>query len=238
MRKQLIVNADDFGLTDGVNRAVIEGHRHGIITSATLMANGRAFESAVEMAATERQLGIGVHLNLVDGPCVAAPSLVPSLVDASGRFARSAASLAMAAVTTRIRIAEVETELRHQIERVLEAGVRVTHVDGHKHAHLAPRIFDVVVRVAADYGIRGIRCAVESGSEIGSIVSGLGPRATLAKQWASGGCSRSSLAESGGTRRPPAFARRCGSSELRKPGCSAPSFWIGCSARQAAGLRS
>jgi hopanoid biosynthesis associated protein HpnK len=168
--RRLIVNADDFGLTDGVNRAIIDGHRCGIITSATLMVNGRAFESAVVMAAEVPRLGVGIHLNLIEGPPVAGPSAVSSLVDRRGLLANSASSLAARIATGRVRLAEVERELRAQIERALAAGVRITHLDGHKHAHLAPAVFDVVVGLAVEYGIRGVRCAVESRPDLAAAL--------------------------------------------------------------------
>ena len=86
--KKLIVNADDFGLTEGVNRAVIEGHVHGIITSASLLANGAAFGSAVAMSKSYAKLGVGVHLNLTEGRPVSAPSEIPSLANSQEFFRR------------------------------------------------------------------------------------------------------------------------------------------------------
>jgi hopanoid biosynthesis associated protein HpnK len=162
--RRLIVNADDFALTEGVNLAVLDGHLHGIITSATLMANGRAFESAVEIARGADRLGVGVHLNLVEGDPVAGASAVPSLVTARGAMANPPGRLAVGLLRRRIRISDVERELRAQIEKVLDAGIRPTHLDGHKHAHLWPSVFGVVTRLAAEYRIPAIRCAVETGA--------------------------------------------------------------------------
>src|SRR5262245_39333828 len=128
-RKRLIVNADDFGLTDGVNRAVVDGHRNGIVTSTTLMANGSAFESAVEIALHELRLGVGVHLNLVEGRPIAPPNSIGTLVDRMGRLAHRPASLAARVATGRVSLDDVERELRAQIERVLVTGLRPTHLD-------------------------------------------------------------------------------------------------------------
>src|SRR5919198_4988510 len=155
--KRLIVNADDFGLSDGINRAVLLGHRQGVITSATLMANGAGFAAAVDMASTAPGLGVGIHLNLTEGKPVAVPSCVPGLVDARGFFAHTVQQLGWQALRGTLCLREVERELRAQIEKVLVAGVPVTHLDSHKHVHLMPPISRVVMRLATEYGIRGIR---------------------------------------------------------------------------------
>src|SRR5574341_727397 len=91
--KRLIVNADDFGLSEGINQAVMLGYRQGIITSATLIANGAGFAAAVEMARTVGSLGVGVHLNLTEGEPVSAPSSIPGLVDARGVFTHTVEQL-------------------------------------------------------------------------------------------------------------------------------------------------
>src|SRR5215472_15331036 len=128
--KRLIVNADDFGLSQGINDAIMLGHRQGIITSTTLMANGGAFAAAVEMARAASSLGVGVHLNLTEGTPVSDPSYIPSLVDAQGLFAHTAAQLGRRSLVGSLSLLEVERELRAQIEKVLAAGVAVTHLDG------------------------------------------------------------------------------------------------------------
>jgi len=164
--KRLIVNADDFGLSQGINHAIMLGHRQGIITSATLLANGGAFTAAVEMARTAGGLGVGVHLNLTEGQPVSAPSDIPSLVDAQGVFAHTVAQLGRRSLVGSLSLREVERELRAQIEKVLAAGVAVTHLDGHKHVHLVPALCRLVMRLATEYGILGMRCPCESFSAI------------------------------------------------------------------------
>ena len=164
--KRLIVNADDFGLSHGINQAIMLGHRQGIITSATLMANGAGFAAAVEMARTATNLGVGVHLNLTEGAPISAPSGLPSLVDARGLFAHTVAQLGWHSLLGTISLLEVERELRAQIEKVLAAGVAVTHLDGHKHLHLMPALCGMVIRLATDYGIRGIRCPCEGSTDV------------------------------------------------------------------------
>src|SRR5262245_42987845 len=150
--KRLIVNADDFGLSEGINRAVVLGHRQGIVTSATLMANGGAFATAVEMARTAGSLGIGVHLNLTEGAPVSTPSAIPGLVDARGLFAHTVEQLGWKVLRGTLRLLDIEREFRAQIEKVLAAGVAVTHLDSHKHVHLIPALCHMVLRLATEYG--------------------------------------------------------------------------------------
>src|SRR5215831_17721899 len=116
--KRLIVNADDFGLTAGVNLAIIEGHVQGIITSTSLLANGTAFDSAVAMAKGHAKLGVGVHLNLTDGLPVSLPGDVPSLLNSHGFLVSGAVRQAKRILMGRVNLREVERELRSQIEKV------------------------------------------------------------------------------------------------------------------------
>jgi hopanoid biosynthesis associated protein HpnK len=162
--KKLIVNADDFGLTEKVNEAIVQGHRRGIITSATLMANGAAFESAVGLAQATPELGVGIHLNLTEGAPVSSCSKIPGLVNAQGLLSSTPERLAARLLAGILSLAQVELELRAQMEKVLAAGVALTHLDGHKHVHLFPRIFELVIRLAKEYGIAGVRCAREGPS--------------------------------------------------------------------------
>ena len=121
---QLIVNADDFGLTDEVSTGIIDAHLRGIVTSATIMANGAAFNTAVSIRRRAPGLGIGVHLNLAAGQPVASARNIPSLVDSNGRLHWSPGSLLRALVARKVNLAEIETELRAQIAKVFAAGIR------------------------------------------------------------------------------------------------------------------
>ncbi len=155
--KRLIVNADDFGLTEGVNRAIIECHTRGIVSSTTLMANMPAFADAVRLAKTHPSLGVGLHFNITQGPPVADPARIPSLLDAEGNFPGTSTELAIRLLTGRFREEEVILELRAQIERALDAGLRLTHVDTHKHAHALPSICRAIARTIGEYGIQAMR---------------------------------------------------------------------------------
>ena len=171
--KKLIVNADDFGLTEGVNRAIIDGHRNGIITSTTLMANSAAFDSAVAAGLAAPALGIGVHLNLTQGRPVSAASHIPSIVTPEGSFYPTPGVLARRVLTRKAKLRDIESELRSQIEKVASAGIRITHLDSHKHIHVLPAIFNVVLKLACEYRIDCVRCPVEpAASALGPLRSG------------------------------------------------------------------
>lgn len=158
--RRLVVNADDFGLTERVNEGIRTAHERGILTSTTVLANGDAFESAVKIAKENPKLGVGVHLNLTDGRPVTGAKAV-SLVGEDGKFARGPGRLVLGMWTGFVKRDEVERELRGQIERVKATGIEPTHVDGHKHIHAWPAIFEMVVRLAEEYGIRAVRWGAE-----------------------------------------------------------------------------
>ncbi|HWP85694.1 MAG TPA: ChbG/HpnK family deacetylase [Terriglobia bacterium] len=159
--KRLIVNADDFGYTRGVNRAIVDGHRHGIITSTSLMANGAAFEEAVALAEENPALDVGCHLNLVEGIPVSDPGKIPHLVGRGGRF-HNLVSLGLRVAGGRVPMAEVEREFSAQVEKILAAGIRLTHLDTHQHTHLHPEIAAALARVGRRYGIGWVRRLCEN----------------------------------------------------------------------------
>lgn len=142
--KQLVVNADDFGLTDDVNRGIIDAHRQGILTATTLMANGSAFEDAARLARETPTLDVGCHLVLVGGN---------SLVSGK-RYPETPLQLLSALMRREIRPYE---ELAAQVRRIIDSGVRPTHLDTHKHTHLAPPVLDAVARLGEEFDIRWVR---------------------------------------------------------------------------------
>ena len=160
--RRLIVNADDFGLTSGVNRAILEAHSRGIVTSATLMANGSAFAEAVTMAGTVPRLSLGCHVVLVDGSPVLDPSQAASLLGPGQReFRRGMAGFAMQAMRGLLSPCEVEAEATAQIHKVQSSGVAVSHLDTHKHTHMFPQVLKPLLAAARSCGIRAIRNPVE-----------------------------------------------------------------------------
>lgn len=160
--KELILNADDFGYTKGVNEGIIRAHRDGILTSTTLMANGPAFDDAVESARACPNLGIGCHLVLTGGFSVAPRQEIPSLADREGRLPESLAVLVTRLSIGSIRTKEMERELRAQLEKIRQAGIKPTHVDTHKHTHVHPRVMSAVGRVAREFGVTRVRNPVEN----------------------------------------------------------------------------
>jgi len=143
-RKQLVVNADDFGFTPDVNQGIVEGHRGGILTATTLMANGEAFEDAARLAREAPGLDVGCHLVLVGGRSILSGRPLP----------RSVPQLLAALASREIR---VDDELAAQVRRIVDSGLRPTHLDTHKHTHLAPPVLDAVARLSAQSGIRWVR---------------------------------------------------------------------------------
>jgi len=160
--KELILNADDFGLTRGVNQGIIRGHREGILTSATLMATGPAFSDAVERALANPDLGVGCHLVLVGGKAVSPPAEIPSLADATGQMPESLAAFVAKISTGKINPAEIERELRAQIEKIRRAGIEPSHVDTHKHTHAHPVVMEALGRAARALGITKVRKPMEN----------------------------------------------------------------------------
>lgn len=159
--KHLIVNADDFGYTPGVNRAIVEAHGSGIVTSTSIMANGAAFDDAVERAHQNPRLDVGCHLNLVEGMPVSPPQKIPHLVHRAGKF-YTLTELGMRMATGRVPMSEIESEFSAQIEKVIAAGIRPSHLDTHQHTHLHPKVAAVMGRVGQRYGITWARRLCEN----------------------------------------------------------------------------
>ena len=171
MTRNLIVNADDLGWSEGVNRGILEAHRHGIVTSASLLANGAAFASAVELVRPAPGLGVGVHLNLSNGAPIAGTEAVPSLVNARGEFEDGPEGLLLKMATRGLTQDDVEREWDAQIRLVRTAGISPTHLDGHKHVHMLPGLFEIALRLAKRHGIGAIRVSHET-SKLRAALSG------------------------------------------------------------------
>lgn len=182
MSRNLIVNADDLGWTAGVNGGIAEAHRNGIVTSASLMANGQAFAQAVEFARDAPALSVGVHLNLTDGPPAAPNDAVPSLLNRNSEFEGGPDSLLLKIATRGLSLREVETEWQAQIARVRDAGLQPTHLDGHKHVHMLPGLFEIALRLAKRNSIECIRVSHEASSLRSALSTGELRAAVVLKQ--------------------------------------------------------
>lgn len=170
MLRHLVVNADDLGLTAGVNDGIFDAHDLGILTSASLFANAPATGDAIRRAHARPSLGVGAHLTLVDGAPTLPARSVPTLVTGDGRFRPSWRPFIVACLQGRVSLDDVERELTAQIERISAAGISLTHLDAHKHVHLYPPVFAIVARLAARFGIPVVRVPYERGSWLNGVL--------------------------------------------------------------------
>jgi predicted glycoside hydrolase/deacetylase ChbG (UPF0249 family) len=158
MAPRLIINADDFGLTPGVNRAIAELHQARALTSTTLMATGPAFDDAVAVAHANPTLGVGCHIVLTDGIPVSAPESIPTLIGPDRKtFRPSLIDFVQALLRGKIREDDIEREAGAQIQKLQLAGIQVTHLDTHKHTHLFPAVLRPLLGLAERYRIDAIR---------------------------------------------------------------------------------
>jgi predicted glycoside hydrolase/deacetylase ChbG (UPF0249 family) len=164
--RRLIVNADDFGMTSGVNRAIVEGCEQGIITSTTLMANAGAFDDAVarvrDLRLRQPRFSIGCHVVLLDGVPILPPDRVPTLLQAPSngntqQLRRDLTDFARSAVTGKVMPEEIEAEADAQIRRIQGAGIALSHFDCHKHAHMFPAVLKPLLAAAKARGIAAVR---------------------------------------------------------------------------------
>jgi predicted glycoside hydrolase/deacetylase ChbG (UPF0249 family) len=154
--RRLIINADDFGLTEGVNRAILELNAADVLPSATLMATGPAFRDAVHAAFQQTSLGVGCHVVLVDGQPTLHSAELPTLAR-DGRLRSSLTTFMVDLFGGRIASQEIEREAIAQIRQVQSAGITVTHVDTHKHTHMFPRVLGPLIRAAHACNVPAIR---------------------------------------------------------------------------------
>lgn len=158
MPHRLLINADDFGLTPGINRAIVELHQAGALPSATLMANGPAFLNAAAQARQNPGLGVGCHVVLTDGLPVLAAGTIPSLLGKDRHsFRPSLTAFLTAVLLGRVHEAEMAREAEAQIRRLQNAGLRVTHLDTHKHTHVLPAVARALLTAAERTGVRALR---------------------------------------------------------------------------------
>jgi chitin disaccharide deacetylase len=171
----LIVTADDFGLASQVNEAIEAAHRHGILTATSLMVGGAAVADAVRRARLLPSLKVGLHLALVDSRPVSPTSLVPDLIDAAGNFRENMVATSIAiALSPKVR-RQVALEIAAQFERFQATGLRLDHVDAHKHFHLHPTIAALVCRIGRQYGMPALRAPVELASTVRCAEQALAP---------------------------------------------------------------
>lgn len=154
---KLIVNADDFGLTEKVNEGILKCFSNGILRSTSLMANGQSFEHAIGIIRSNPKLDIGVHLTLVEEKPVLDAAKLPSLVGENGQFHKHATNFTKKYYSDKISFDEARNELNAQFEKVLDHGVKVSHIDSHQHLHMLPKILDITIGLAHRYKVKFIR---------------------------------------------------------------------------------
>jgi hopanoid biosynthesis associated protein HpnK len=161
MTRKIIINADDFGLCEGVNQGIVKAHTEGVLTSATLMTNMQCAEKAAALAKSLPSLGVGIHLNLTDGRPLAKDRGIGTLCNVNGEFAFNPYQLcSRSALSAKIREA-IRMELQAQIQWTLDQGITPTHLDSHKHVHCFPVLFKIVCELAGRFGISAIRWPLE-----------------------------------------------------------------------------
>lgn len=159
--KKFILNADDFGMSNAFNRAVLEGYECGILKSTSLTANGEAFDEAVnQIIPACPELGVGVHLNIIEGKSLCFN--LDKITDKDGIFNLSWGELLFKSMNSKDKVfmEQIEKELRAQIEKV-KSKVNITHIDSHVHTHAIPKIFELVCSLAKEYGIKQVRTQFE-----------------------------------------------------------------------------
>jgi hopanoid biosynthesis associated protein HpnK len=162
LSRSLLINADDFGWTDGHNQAVERAYQRGVLRRVSLLSNGDAFDEAVDLTRRLPDLRVGVHLTLNEGRPLTAPDLLPRLTDPSGVFYDEVSDLARLWLSGHLRVEEAMAEWRAQIERPLQVGLALNHLDTHKHVHMFPPLLEAVVRLAQEYQVNNIRLPLEA----------------------------------------------------------------------------
>jgi hopanoid biosynthesis associated protein HpnK len=159
--KQLIITSDDFGLSSGVNRAVEKAWREGILTCASIMPGAAAFDEAVKIAGRNPGLQVGLHLTLVQGRAVLPRKEIHGLVDDAGVFSSNPVMAGMRYFFDRGLYCQLKREIEAQIVKVLDAGISLSHIDGHLNIHLHPTVFRILAELMPRYGIKSFRLSQE-----------------------------------------------------------------------------
>jgi hopanoid biosynthesis associated protein HpnK len=173
----LIVTADDFGRSAQINAAVRRAHRQGVLTAASLMAGGDAFDEAVEIARDNPTLAVGLHVVIVDGAPVLGADALSHVVDQTGRFPNAPAALGLRYFLDPRAKAQIAAEIAAQFARFASTGLKLTHVDGHQHLHLHPAVFPLIVSLAQRYKACGVRLPREAAQ----VALDFDPRDALSK---------------------------------------------------------
>lgn len=160
--RRVIITGDDFGLSPAVNTAIIKAHREGLLTCASLMINGPAWQEAVDLAKANPKLCLGLHLTLIQGRGVLPHHRIPNLVEAQGNFRHNPVAAGFTYYFSRCARQEIRAELQAQVEKMLQAGLPPRFLNGHLNIHLHPAVWPLVRQLAIDFDITGVRLAREN----------------------------------------------------------------------------
>jgi len=159
--RRIIVTADDFGMDLAINEAVEAAHREGVLTSASLMVTGRAVDDAVARARALPELGVGLHLALVDAAPALPPGKVRELVEKDGRFPADPRRQARRLFSSGLARQQARQEMRAQFARFRQTELAFDYVDGHHHFHLHPAVLPAVLLLAKEFGVPAVRVPLE-----------------------------------------------------------------------------
>ena len=155
--RRLIVNADDFGASASINAAVVQAHERGILTTASLMVNGGAFEEAVQLARRHPKLGVGLHLTLCRGRSSLRHTQIPALVDGKGDFSNSPVRAGMRYFFSTAARRQLRDEIEAQFQKFAATGLTMDHLNGHLHFHLHPSVFAILEEKIVKWNVRAVR---------------------------------------------------------------------------------
>ncbi|MCR4290827.1 MAG: hopanoid biosynthesis-associated protein HpnK [Candidatus Scalindua sp.] len=155
--RAVIINADDFGASKSINNAIIKAYREGVLTSASLMVNGEAFEDAVEQARNNPNLSVGIHLVLVQGRSTKIPDEIPGLVNAEGNFPDNAILAGLRFFFFKSLRVQIENELRTQMQKFASTKLKLSHINSHLNIHMHPSVLDIVLKLADEFGVKNLR---------------------------------------------------------------------------------
>lgn len=164
LRRRLIVNADDFGRSSSINRAVVDAHQRGILTTASLMVNGEAFDEAVQLAKSNPRLGVGLHLTLCCGSATLPPESISKLVNRRGEFRESPVAAGMVYFFSTEARRQLRREIAAQFDRFEQTGLTLDHVNGHLHFHLHPAVFQILKDEVRKRRVRSMRLTRDPGT--------------------------------------------------------------------------
>ena len=162
VRRRLIINADDYGKSSSINRAVILAHREGVLSTASLMVGEASFEEAVALARENPGLGVGLHLALSHGRAVLPPEIIPGLVNSAGEFSDKPEWTGFRYFANKSLRYQLRKEIRAQLEKFRSTGLPLDHVNGHLHFHMHPVVFDILMELVPEFEIKRMRLTRES----------------------------------------------------------------------------